>query len=93
MASYPFLEIELENECDPEPQLGNLISFLDSILTLVSLPNSNPFFESVLNPVPIHREIESLIFYDQLIKLDQFHTFESLIDKLASFSFKEIELR
>ena len=34
--------------------------------------------------MPIHREIESPIFYDQQIELDQFHTFESPIDKLAS---------
>jgi len=43
--------------------------------------------------LPTHHEIESPIFYDQQIELDQFNTFECPIDKLASFSFKEIELR
>ena len=42
--------------------------------------------------MPIHREIESPIFYDHHIELDQFHTFESPIDKLASSHFYEIEL-
>jgi len=42
--------------------------------------------------VPIHREIKSPIFYDQQIELDQFHTYESPIDKLASSHFYEIKL-
>ena len=42
--------------------------------------------------MPIHHEIESPIFYDHHIELDQFHSFESPIDKLASFHFYEIEL-
>ena len=41
--------------------------------------------------MPIHREIESPIFYDQQIE-DQFHTFECPIDILASSHFYEIEL-
>ena len=52
-----FFEIELEHECDHEPQLGNLILLLDSIRTPVSSPNLNPSLESTLDPVPIHREI------------------------------------
>jgi len=36
LASYHFSKIELEHECDPEPQLGNLIPLLDSMLTPVS---------------------------------------------------------
>ena len=92
MVSYPFPEIKLENEFDPEPQLGNSIPLPDSIMTLVSLHDFNPFFESVLDPVSIHHKIESLIFYDQPIKLDQYHTFESSIDKLASSHLYEIEL-
>jgi len=39
LTSYLFAEIELEHECDPEPQLGNSISLLDSILTPVTLPD------------------------------------------------------
>ena len=69
LASYPFLKIELENECDPKPQQGNSISFLESILTPISLPNFNPFSESVLDPIPIHHEIELPSFYDHHIEL------------------------
>ena len=61
-------------------------------MTPVSSPDFNLFFESTLDPVPIHHEIESLIFDDHHIELDQFHIFESPIDKLASSHFYEIEL-
>jgi len=93
LASYPFSEIKLEHEYDPKPQFSNSISLPDSIMTKVFLPDFRPFPESVLDPVPIHYEIKSPIFYDQQIELDQFHTVECLIDKLACFPFKEIELR
>ena len=76
MASYPFPEIELENEYDPEAQLSDSILLPYSIMTPVSSPDFNLFSESTLEPVPIHHEIESPIFYDH-IELDQFHTFES----------------
>ena len=56
------------------------------------LPDFRPLAKSVLDPEPIHREIESPIFYDQQIELDQFHTFESPIDKLAGSHFYGIEL-
>jgi len=92
LVSYPFLEIELEHECDPEPQLGNSIPLFDSILTTVSLLDCNHFPESVLNFVLVHRQIESPIFQDQHFELDYYHTFESPIDKLESFYFYEIEL-
>ena len=92
MASYSFPEIELENEYDPEPQLNDSILLPDSIMTPVSSPDFNTFPESTLDPVPIYNEIESPIFDDHHIELDQFHTFESPIDKLASSNFYEIEL-
>ena len=41
--------------------------------------------------MPIHREIESPIFYDQQID-GQFHTFECPIDIFASSHFYKIEL-
>ena len=87
----PFPEIELENKYDHEPQLSDSIQLLDSIMTPVSLPDFNLFPESALDPVPIHHEIESPIFDDH-IELDQFYTFESPIDKLASSHFYDIEL-
>ena len=40
LTSYPFPEIELENEYDPEPQLSDSILLLDSIMTPVSSPDS-----------------------------------------------------
>jgi len=43
LASYPFPEIELEHEYDPESQLGNSISLPDSIITEVFLPNFRIF--------------------------------------------------
>ena len=43
LASYPFPEIELEHEYDPEPQFCNSISLPDSILTEVFLPDSGLF--------------------------------------------------
>ena len=43
LASYPFPEIELENEYDPKPQLGDSILLPDSIMTLVSSPDFNLF--------------------------------------------------
>ena len=72
LSSYPFPEIELEHEYDPEHQLGNSIPLPDSIMTPISLPDFNPFPESTLDPVPVHHEIESPIFYDHHIELDQF---------------------
>ena len=83
LTSYSFPEIELENEYDPEPQLNVSILLPDSIMTPMSSSDFNIFPESILDPMPIHNEIESPTFYDH-IELDQFHTFESPIDKLAS---------
>ena len=56
------------------------------------IPEFRPFPESVLDPIPVHCEIESTISYDDHIELDQFHTFESPFDKLASSHFCGIEL-
>ena len=63
-------KIELENEYDPEPQLGDSILLPNSIMTPVFSPDFNLFPESRLDPVPINHEIESLIFYDHHIELD-----------------------
>ena len=41
LARYPFSKIELEYKCDLEPQLGNSIPLLDSILTPISLSDFN----------------------------------------------------
>ena len=91
MASYPFPEIEPENECDLEHQIDNSIPLLNSMLTLVYLPRFKCFSKSALDPVLIHCEIELPIFQDSHLELDQYITSESPINKLASFPFKEIE--
>ena len=59
-------------------------------MTSVSPPDFT-FSESTLDPMPIHHEIESPIFYDH-IELDQFYNFVSPMDKLASSHFYDIEL-
>jgi len=66
LASYPFPEIELEQECNPDPHVCNFISLFDSITTMVSLPDSFYKPESILNPVPVNYEIESPIIYDHI---------------------------
>jgi len=92
LVSYPFPEIELENEYDPESQLGNSILLPDSIMTPVFSPDFNPSPEFTLDHVLVHQKIESPIFYEHHIELDQFYTFGSSIDKLASSHFYEIDL-
>jgi len=67
LVSYPFPKIEIEYESDPKPQVGNSISLFDSIMTPVSLSDFFSILESTLNPVPIHREIESPTFYDHIL--------------------------
>ena len=62
-------------------------------MTPMSSPDFNLFFESTLDSVPIHYKIESPIFYYHHIELEQFHTLESPIDKLANSHFYEIVLR
>ena len=42
LASYPFLEIELGHECDPDPAVDN--SIFDSIMTMVSLLDFFSYF-------------------------------------------------
>jgi len=43
LASFHFNEIELEHECDPDPQLCDSILIFESILTQVSFPKLDPF--------------------------------------------------
>ena len=66
LASYPFTEIELEHECNPEPQVGNSISLFDLIMTPVSLPDFFHILKSILNPLSVHREMKSPMFYDHI---------------------------
>ena len=46
LASYSFLEIELELESDPEPHIGDFISLFDSIMTPIFLLDFFSLFRS-----------------------------------------------
>ena len=45
LESFSFNENELECECDPDPQLCDLVLNFESMLTMVFLPNFDPFSE------------------------------------------------
>ena len=59
LASFPFNEIELECECDPDSQPCDSVSIFEYILIPVSSPNLDQFSEPTFIPVPIELEIES----------------------------------
>ena len=61
LASFNFNEIELDYECEPDPQLCDSVPIFESMLTPVFLPNLDQFFKSTFISVPIDLEIESLI--------------------------------
>ena len=81
LARYPFPEIELALDSDPEPHVGDFISLFDSIMTLVFLPDFFSILKSTLNPVPVHYEIKSPISYD--------HT--SLMGKVCEHQFFSLD--
>ena len=93
LASYFFLEIEIEHESDLEPQVGSSISLFDSIMTLVSLPHFFSILESTLNPISIHHEIESPIFYDHILLMwkvceHQFFCLDPIFESILTLTFK-----
>ena len=57
LISYPFPEIELELESDPEAHAGDSISLYDSIMTPVSLPDFFLYSGINIEAVPVHREL------------------------------------
>ena len=61
LASFSFNEIELKCECDPASQPCDSVSIIESMLTLVSLPSLDQFFEPIFIPVPIYLGRESPI--------------------------------
>jgi len=92
LASYPFLEIELEHESDPEHQVGNSISLSDS-MTPASLPDFFSIPELILNPVPVHRVIESPISYDHTLLIGtvcehQFFSLDSIFELISTLTFE-----
>ena len=61
MASFNSNEIELDCECEPDPQLCDLVPNFESMLTSVSLHNMGSIPEPTLIFVPIYSRIESPI--------------------------------
>ena len=59
LASYPFPEIELEDECEPELQVSDSSPFIESLSTPVVLPKISDVLEPVL--IPIFPELDSTI--------------------------------
>jgi len=102
LASYPFPEIELEDECEPELQFSESSPILESISTPVVLHKLSNVLEAVL--ILIISELELIIppihipFVDEnqdsisLYSFELGQNFENLLDILASYHFSEIEL-
>ena len=100
MVSYPFPEIELDDECEPELQYSASSPILESILTLIVLPELSNVHEPVL--IPIISELESIISPIHIPSVDKnqdsisFHPFElaQYFENhiLASYPFLKIEL-
>ena len=61
LVSFQFNEIELDCECELDPQLCDLIPNLESMLTQMFLHNLDQIFKPTLIPISIYYEIESLI--------------------------------
>ena len=93
MVSYSFPKIELELESDPETQVGDSFSLFDSIMISVSLPDFFSILESILNPVPVHCEIESTIFYDHTSLMGkvcehQFFGLDPIFEPISTLTFE-----
>ena len=54
-----FNKIELDYECEPDPQPCDSVFIFKSILSPISLPNLDQFLEPIFIHVPINLEIES----------------------------------
>ena len=81
MASFHF-EIELDYECEPDPQLCDSVSIFESMLTPASLPNLDQFPEPTFIPIPIDVEIESPILDSHI----------PLMEKECKFQFFDSDL-
>ena len=93
MASYHFNEIELEEECDPDPYFCDPIPNFESMMTHVSLPNLDPFSELTLIPVLIDFEIEPPILESHIPLMGrqfefQLFNFDSILEPKLIFETK-----
>jgi len=76
-----FNEIELDNECEPDPQLCDSVSIFESMLTPVFLPNLDQFPQPTFIPISIDLEIESQILDSHI----------PLIGKECEFQFLDLD--
>ena len=76
LTSCNFNEIELDCECEPDPQLCDLISNFESMLTPVSLPNLDQIPEPTLIPIPVYYEIGSSILGSRIHLMDHEYEFK-----------------
>jgi len=81
LTSYFFLEIALENEYDPERQLGNSVLLPDSIMTSVSSPDFNPSTESTLNLCLSIGKLNHQSFMINILNLTNFILLKVLLTK------------
>jgi len=77
-----FNEVELDYECDPNPQLCDSVSIFESMLNPIFLPNLGQFLEATFIPVPIDLEIKSPILDSHI----------SLMGKECEFQFLDLDL-
>jgi len=70
LASFEFKKIELDYECELDPQLCDLVPNIESMLTSVSLSNLDPITKLTLILIPIDHEIESLIVDSHISLMD-----------------------
>ena len=78
MASFHFNEIELDYECEPDPQPCDSVPIFESMLTPVFLPNLDQFLESIFIPAPIDLEMESLILDSHILLMENECEFQFL---------------
>ena len=83
MTSFHFNKIELEYECEPDPQLFDSIPIFEFMLTPASLPKLDQFSEPTFILVPIDQEIESPILDSHIL----------LMRKECEFQFLDLDLK
>jgi len=71
LASFHFIEIELEHECEPDLQVCDSISNFESYLTPISLPDLDPILEFTLIHVHINLEHEPLILKSHISLMEK----------------------
>ena len=79
MVSLHFNEIELEYECEPDPQPYDPVPIFESMLTPISLTDLDSFSEPTLIPVSIDLETEPPILDSHIPLMEREVNFNFLI--------------